>query len=63
MRRASLAVSLGLSARFGEDDHAVLRHGFVVYDALLAWLGKRATSVITGRGPFPSPSVRGVRAR
>jgi rhodanese-related sulfurtransferase len=33
-----LAVALGLSARFGDDDHAVLRHGFVVYDALLAWL-------------------------
>jgi rhodanese-related sulfurtransferase len=33
-----LAVALGLSARFGDDDHAVLRHGFVVYDALHAWL-------------------------
>lgn len=33
-----LAVSLGLSARFGDDDHAVLRHGFVVYDGLHAWL-------------------------
>lgn len=33
-----LAVSLGLSARHGDDDHAVLRHGFVVYDALYAWL-------------------------
>jgi rhodanese-related sulfurtransferase len=33
-----LAVALGLSARHGDDDHAVLRHGFVVYDALYAWL-------------------------
>jgi rhodanese-related sulfurtransferase len=32
-----LAVSLGLSARF-RDDHEMLRHGFVVYDALYAWL-------------------------
>ena len=33
-----LAVSLGLSARFGDDDHAVLHHGFVIYDGLYAWL-------------------------
>jgi rhodanese-related sulfurtransferase len=33
-----LAVALGLSAQHGDDDHAVLRHGFVVYDALYAWL-------------------------
>jgi rhodanese-related sulfurtransferase len=33
-----LAVALGLSARHDDDDHAVLRHGFVVYDALYAWL-------------------------
>jgi rhodanese-related sulfurtransferase len=32
------AVSLGLSALAGDDDHGMLRHGFVVYDALLAWL-------------------------
>lgn len=30
------AVSLGLSALF-EDDHEMLRHGLVVYDALYAW--------------------------
>lgn len=34
-----LAVSLGLSALFA-DDHEMLRHGFVVYDALYAWLQK-----------------------
>lgn len=32
-----LAVSLGLSRLFA-DDHEQLRHGFVVYDALYAWL-------------------------
>ncbi len=32
-----LAVSLGLSQLF-RDDHEQLRHGFVVYDALYAWL-------------------------
>jgi hypothetical protein len=32
-----LAISLGLS-RLYADDHEQLRHGFVVYDALLAWL-------------------------
>lgn len=32
-----LAVSLGLSRLF-TDDHEQLRHGFLVYDALLAWL-------------------------
>jgi hypothetical protein len=32
-----LAISLGLSHNF-PDDHEMLRHGFVVYDALYAWL-------------------------
>ena len=32
-----LAVSLGLS-RLYRDDHEQLRHGFLVYDALYAWL-------------------------
>lgn len=32
------AVSLGLSALAGDDDHGLLRQGFVVYDALFAWL-------------------------
>ena len=31
-----VAVSLGLSATFA-DDHAMLRHGLLVYDALYAW--------------------------
>ena len=32
-----LAISLGLSRLFA-DDHEQLRHGFVIYDALYAWL-------------------------
>jgi hypothetical protein len=32
-----LGISLGLSQVFN-DDHEQLRHGFVVYDALYAWL-------------------------
>jgi hypothetical protein len=32
-----LAVSLGLSRLYG-DDHEQLQHGFVIYDALYAWL-------------------------
>ncbi|MDX2122786.1 MAG: chromate resistance protein [Gemmatimonadota bacterium] len=32
-----LAISLGLSQLF-RDDHEQLRHGFVIYDALYAWL-------------------------
>ena len=32
------AVSLGLSALAGDDDHGLLQKGFVIYDALFAWL-------------------------
>jgi rhodanese-related sulfurtransferase len=32
------AVSLGLSALAGDDDHGMLRAGIAVYDALFAWL-------------------------
>lgn len=32
------AVLLGLSALAGDDDHGLLERGFMVYDALLAWL-------------------------
>ena len=31
-----LAISLGLSRNFS-DDHEMLRHGFVIYDALYTW--------------------------
>ena len=33
-----LAVSLGLSRLCLDDDHRMLAHGFVVYDALFEWL-------------------------
>jgi rhodanese-related sulfurtransferase len=32
------AVSLGLSALAGDDDHGLLERGFVLYDGLYAWL-------------------------
>jgi hypothetical protein len=35
------AISLGLSANFA-DDHEMLRHGMVVYDALYTWCGSLA---------------------
>lgn len=33
-----LAISLGLSEMAGDDDHSLLQKGFVIYDALFAWL-------------------------
>jgi len=32
------AVSIGLSALAGDDDHALLEPGFIIYDAFFAWL-------------------------
>ena len=32
------AISLGLSALAGDDDHGLLDRGFLLYDALFAWL-------------------------
>src|SRR5581483_9300377 len=32
------AISIGLSALAGDDDHGLLRRGFLLYDALFAWL-------------------------
>jgi hypothetical protein len=32
-----LAVSLGLSANFADDDHAMLEIGMHVYDAFYSW--------------------------
>jgi len=32
------AISIGLSALSGDDDHGLLRRGFVVYDALFTWV-------------------------
>jgi len=39
-----LAISLGLSVNF-RDDHVMLEHGMVVYDALYAWLKTAANEV------------------
>jgi hypothetical protein len=41
-----LAISLGLSHNF-PDDHEMLRHGFVMYDALFAWLTRRRSETHT----------------
>ena len=35
-----LAISMGLRD-LSPDDHEVLQHGFVIYDALYAWASKR----------------------
>jgi rhodanese-related sulfurtransferase len=37
-----LAASLGLSHLAGDDDHAMLRHAFVIYDGLYAWAAHAA---------------------
>jgi rhodanese-related sulfurtransferase len=50
-----LAVSLGLSALAGEDDHGMLRHGFIVYDALYAWLRFAAAE----RHNWPAKATKG----
>jgi rhodanese-related sulfurtransferase len=39
-----LAVSLGLSVNY-PDDHAMLEHGMVIYDALYAWIRSARTEV------------------
>jgi hypothetical protein len=50
-----LAVSHGLSEMFA-DDHEMLKHGMVVYDALYAWCRK-----LEGQAPvYPPANVRGV---
>jgi rhodanese-related sulfurtransferase len=53
-----LAVSLGLSAQAGDDDHAMLRHGFIVYDALYAWLRFAAAE----RHNWPAKAAQGTAA-
>jgi hypothetical protein len=47
-----LAASLGLSAMF-EDDHEMLRHGMLIYDALYAW-SKRCRTETHGWPPQAS---------
>ena len=53
-----LAVSIGLSALFA-DDHEMLKHGLVLYDALYAWLQKERCEA-RAPGPFQAdrPLVR-----
>jgi rhodanese-related sulfurtransferase len=47
-----LALSLGLSRRF-DDDHEMLRHGMVMYDALYAWASE-AQNETHGWPPQPA---------
>ena len=50
-----LAISLGLSQLY-DDDHEQLQHGFVMYDALYAWLTKaRSESHTWNPQRVPSP--------
>ena len=60
-----LALSLGLSALF-KDDHEMLRHGMVMYDALYAWL-KEARDETHGwppqTQPRPTPTRKSTRPR
>lgn len=51
-----LALSLGLSALFA-DDQVMLRHGFVIYDALYLWL-LRGRGETHGWPPVMQPGVR-----
>jgi hypothetical protein len=51
------AISLGLSRNF-TDDHEQLRHGFVVYDALYAWLRHARGETHTWNPQAIPPAVR-----
>jgi rhodanese-related sulfurtransferase len=48
------AISLGLSANF-PDDHEMLKHGMVIYDALYAWCRKLQSE--THNWPSTNPKV------
>jgi rhodanese-related sulfurtransferase len=50
------AISLGLSALAGDDDHALLQRGFMVYDALFAWLRHASEE----RHNWPAKSTKAV---
>jgi hypothetical protein len=43
-----LAISYGLSANF-PDDHEMLKHGMVMYDALYTWCRQQLAKAKTGR--------------
>ena len=53
-----LATSHGLSALFA-DDHAMLRAGMMMYDALYVWCRRRRRRERRGRPPTPRPSATG----
>ena len=57
-----LAISLGLSRLF-EDDHVQLRHGFVIYDALYAWLREARGERHTWNPQRVAPALEGSGAR
>jgi rhodanese-related sulfurtransferase len=42
------AISIGLSANF-PDDHEMLKHGLVIYDALYAWCRKGRAAAVEGK--------------
>jgi len=52
-----LAISLGLSRLFA-DDHEQLRHGFVMYDALYAWLRQARDETHTWNPQRAGPAAR-----
>jgi hypothetical protein len=52
-----LAISLGFSRLFA-DDHEQLRHGFVVYDALYAWLRQARDETHTWNPQRAGPAAR-----
>ena len=52
------AISLGLSALAGDDDHGLLDRGFMVYDALFAWLRFAAEE----RHNWPASSMTSMQA-
>lgn len=55
-----LATALGLSQRNGDDDHATLREGFLVYDGLYAWA--RHARGEKHNWPRPAASTKGAAA-
>jgi rhodanese-related sulfurtransferase len=55
-----LATALGLSQRNGDDDHATLREGFLVYDGLYAWA--RHARGEKHNWPRPAASGKGAAA-
>lgn len=57
-----LAISLGLSRIF-DDDHEQLRHGFVIYDALYAWLREARGERHTWNPQRLAPALEGREAR